>query len=166
MREFIGHRIKMTVREAGVVEGLMVSENKSFVFLKEDDGIIHRYPRGHIVHFCPLDFEPVEYVPFHVLSCRNKVTACPGVQFIQQGEGVRPADFETFMGPCPCRADTCDFGTKGELRTVDGKVLGAMFKDVLFGDYPEEGKECASAGVDDAVGDGPEHGRGDGEAEV
>jgi hypothetical protein len=168
MREFIGHKMNLTVQEKGDVEGIMVSENKSFLFLKEGDGRIHRYAKGKVIGFVPLDCEPVNFVPFHLLRCINKKTGCPGVQFIQEGAGFKPTDFETFMGPCECRADTCDFGTKGELRTVDGKFLKEMFKNVLFGDYPEgkEAKSGRSTRTDETPGDVEESSGRAGEGEI
>jgi len=167
MREFIGHKMTLTVEEKGDVEGIMVSENKTFLFLKEQDGRIHRYTKGKVVGFVPMDFEPFEYVPFHLLQCKNKATGCPGVQLIQEGAGVKPSDFEVFMGPCECRDEACDYGTKGELRTVDGKLLRTVFKDLLFGDYPtKEATSGGSTGIDETVGDSENQGRRDGEGEV
>jgi len=167
MREFIGHEITLTVEEKGDVEGIMVSENKTFLFIKEGDGRIHRYAKGKVVGFVPMDFEPFAYVAFHLLRCQNKKTGCPGVQMIQEGAGIKPSDFEVFMGECDCRDDTCDYGTKGELRTVDGKFLKEIFKDVLFGDYPT--KEATSGGstrTDEAAGGSEDESRRDGEGEV
>jgi hypothetical protein len=167
MREFIGHKMILTVEEKGDVEGIMVSENKSFLFVKQDDGRIHRYAKGKVCGFVPMDFEPFEYVPFHLLRCKNKTTGCPGVQMIQEGIGVKTGDFEVFMGACECREDTCDYGTKGELRTVDGKFLKTVFGDVLFGDYPT--KEATSGGstrTDEAIGGRADEGGRDGAGEV
>jgi hypothetical protein len=167
MREFIGHKMTLTVEEKGDVEGIMVSENKTFLFIKQEDGRIHRYAKGKVVGFVPLDFEPFSYVAFHLLRCQNKKTGCAGVQMIQEGAGVKPSDFEVFMEGCDCRDDTCDYGTKGELRTVDGKYLKTIFKDVLFGDYPmKEATSGGSTGIDETPGSGEDESRRDGEGEV
>ena len=171
MREFVGHKLKVTVEHLGEVEGVAINENKVFLFLKVvQDGSerVMRIPKGKICAFTPMDAEPEDYVPFHVLYCDNKTLGCPGVQYIQEGPGFNPADLEVFMSPCECRVDGCRCGTKGELRTVKGDTLRRMFKDILFGDYPKK-KEAPSAGrtrADEAAGSRKDESGRAGEGEV
>lgn len=148
MREFIGHSVKIAVEEMGVVTGTVVDDTKIFLLIKGADGNITRVVKSKICGFTPTDFEPYKYVPFYVLRCLNKKTECPGVSYIKRGssaKGFSPSDFEFFMEDCPCRCDTCSFGSKGELRTVEGKFLEKMLTDTIFGDYPEPKKEKNSA---------------------
>lgn len=163
MREFIGHKVKVAVEEVGVVSGTVTSDTQLFLFVKGDDGKITRIVKSKICAFTPLDFEPHKYLPFFVLRCKNDKTGCPGVQFIKP-EGFSQDDFKTFMEPCPSRCDTCTYGSMGELRTVDGEFMRKIFKDIMFGDYPEpkKGKTSAkpSARPSAAVGSGAAEGAG------
>ena len=142
MRNMLGKEIDVYVQDEGQVIGKLVSDERSFVLLKLEDGRIKRVVKQKICSFMPTGDEPEEvgYVPFHVLYCENPTTKCPGVQFVQEGEGVSKTDFEKFMGGCPCR-DDCRFGTKGELRSVDGAYLKDMFGNTMFGVYPEKKEE-------------------------
>lgn len=144
MREFIGH--KLMVRSTGLpsaVEGIMVEDRSNMIILKGSDGSLTRVVKSHIAGFAPTDFEPVDYVPFHMLFCENRKSGCRGVKYIREGAGVAVKDYEEFMAPCPCRSQGCTFGTKGELRTVEGKILRETIAGTMYGDYPEK-KEAAS----------------------
>ena len=65
---------------------------------------------------------------------------CPGVQYVKEGSGFSHTDIEVFVGPCPCRAEDCIMGTKGELRSVSGKFLRGMIAGTMFGEYPKKGE--------------------------
>lgn len=136
MREFIGHKVKVAVENMGAVTGTLVDDRPSMILVKGADGTITRIIKAHICGFLPTDFEPFEYVAFHVLYCENKRLACPGVQYIKEGEGFARSDVEVFVGPCPCRCEDCTMGTKGELRSVSGKFLREMIAGTMFGEYP------------------------------
>jgi hypothetical protein len=142
MRMFIGHKLKVIADNfPGPVEGVLVDERPDRILLKGADGGITRIIKTHISGFKPQDFEPSDYVPFHVLYCEDKNRGCPGVKYVKEGQGVSMNDYKPFMDPCPCKSETCGFGTKGELRTVSGKVLIEMLNGTMYGDYPTEMKE-------------------------
>lgn len=146
MRPYIGHEIKFVI-EGFRLGGILTSEDSVFLYIKnKKNGEIWRVPKGKLVGFTPMDFEPNEYVPFHVLYCENESMSCDGVRFIKEGSGFKTADFDVFMGGCPCKSETCKMGTKGELRTVSGDVLKKMFVGILFGDYPEKEEKHAGRG--------------------
>ena len=145
VRKFIGHKVKFAIEGVGQVEGIVVGEMKDRILVKGEDAKITRIPKGKICLFTPVDFEPFKYVPFHVLRCSNKETGCPGVQYIQEGAGIKETDFHIFMKPCPCLSEGCSYATKGELRTVDGTFVREMFDSVLFGDYPQKEKKSAGS---------------------
>ena len=145
MREFIGHRVKFAVEQMGMVEGTVVDEKPSMLLVQGSDGKITRVVKAHICGFLPLDFEPFEYVPFHVLFCENRKMSCPGVQYVKEGEGFSRQDIEVFAGPCPCRNEGCTVGTKGELRSVSGKFMHQMLHGTMFGEYPKKGAVHAAA---------------------
>ncbi len=52
------------------------------------------------------------------------------------------------MAACPCRVPECDYGTHGELRTVDGEILKNVLGNTIFGDYPEKKEETSGSGTD------------------
>ena len=158
MRQFIGHTVKVAAEQIGVVEGTMVDDKPSLILVQGKDKKITRVVKSHICGFLPTDFEPFEYIPFHVLFCENKRTKCPGVQYIKKGEGFTREDVEVFVGPCPCRAEDCSMGTKGELRSVSGKFLENMLNETMFGEYPKKGG--GSGNKDDAGRDGQIAGAG------
>jgi len=145
MRKFIGHKVKIAVQELGMVQGTVINETKDRIMVKGEDDKVTRVIKSKVCAFTPLDFEPEDYVPFHVLYCQNRAKKCPGVRFVQEGEGFRPKDVEVFMGPCPCRDDSCSYGSKGEIHSVAGGFLREMFADTIYGDYPKN-KEVKSAG--------------------
>lgn len=147
MREFMGHKVRFVVHQLGVVEGTVVDDAKDRILVKGEDDKITRVIKSHICAFTPLDFEPVDYVPFHILRCWNKNTNCPGVRFILEGDRFKATDFETFMSPCPCRSDSCAHGTKGELHSISGSFLRETFADTIYGDYPKKKKEDKSGGT-------------------
>lgn len=160
VREFIGHKIKVATRSMGAVEGLLVDDRKDMILLKGNDGKIFRIIKTDIGCFVPMDFEPFEFVPFHVLFCRNKRMPCPGVQYVKEGQGFTRKDLDEFVGPCPCREDDCEMGTKGELRTVSGDFLREMLGGTLFGTYPQKegekkhGGESGSSGATETAPSG------------
>lgn len=137
MREFIGHKISVVAKVIGKISGVMIDDTKSLILLRGADGKITRVVKAHICAFSPDDFEPSEYTPFLVLFCENKDMPCPGVQTIKKGEGFSQSDIDLFTAGCPCKCETCRFGSRGELRTVSGNVLSGMFDGIMFGDYPE-----------------------------
>jgi len=145
MREFIGHSVKVATRAMGVVEGTLVDDRQSMILVQGKDKTITRILKQDIGAFLPTDFEPYEYVPFHVLYCENERMKCPGVQYIKEGEGFSRGDVEVFVGPCPGRCEDCKMGTKGELRSVSGKFLRQMIAGTMFGEYPK--KESSHGGV-------------------
>jgi hypothetical protein len=132
--------MKVATKTMGVVEGLLVDDRPSMVLVKGNDGKITRIIKTDIGGFVPVDFEPFEYVPFHVLFCENKRMPCSGVQYVKEGEGFTRNDVEVFVGPCPCRSEDCVMGTKGELRSVSGKFLRSMIgvEGTMFGEYPKK----------------------------
>lgn len=139
MKEFIGHRLKVLADNfPGPVDGIMVQDRTDMFLLKGSDGKITRIIKSKVSGFVPMDFEPVDFVSFHMMYCENVDTKCPGVQFIQEGDGVSRKDFDKFMSPCPCRAESCKFGTKGELRSVPGSYLRKVITGAVFGEYPEK----------------------------
>lgn len=150
MRKFIGHQLQLLV-DGQKVEGEFIGEGqgdeKGLLLVKDKDGTIWRVPKGKVgpFRYANSSDEDADYVPFLVLSCSNPSTKCPGVQFVKEGNGFKQSDFELFMGDCPCRADTCRFGSAGELRSVKGGLLREMLADTRFGEYPEKGKKHGSA---------------------
>jgi len=141
VREYIGHRLKCIVQGfPAPFTGLLVKEDANFLYLKGEKEV-WRIPKGKLCGFTPIDAEPLDYVPFHVLYCENKTTNCQGVQYVKEGTGFAQKDVNVFMEPCPCKCETCRQGTRGELKTVSGKVLKKMFSGMLFGDYPVLNKE-------------------------
>lgn len=137
MKEFVGHKLKLMVDNfPGPVEGVMVADSPQMLIVRGSDGKLVRIIKSRVSGFVPMDSEPVDFVPFHVMFCENEATRCPGVQFIQDGEGVSRKDFDKFMSPCPCKAESCKFGTKGEMRSVTGTYLKKMIAGALFGEYP------------------------------
>ena len=155
MRSFIGHAVKVATRSLGVVEGTMVDDRQSMVLVQGKDKKITRILKQDIGAFLPTDFEPFEYVPFHVLYCENERLKCPGVQYVKEGEGFSRSDVEVFVGPCPSRCEDCKMGTKGELRSVSGKFLRQMLAGTTFGEYPKKGVQYGSVRTNEAgVGSG------------
>ena len=138
MREYIGHELKL-IADGIATKGLMVKEDSIFAYVKGEKET-WRIPKAKIGMFAPTDFEPFDYVPFHVLFCENPAINCPGVQFIKEGAGFSQQDMERFMKPCPQCSSECKRGSKGELRTVSGKFLSKMFSGTMYGDYPPEKK--------------------------
>ena len=119
MRPFIGHSMKVLADNfPGPVEGTMIDDKPNMILLKGKDGKVTRVVKSHISGFVPMDFEPTDYVPMHMLFCENKGKECPGVKYVKEGPGMAAKDYEEFMGPCPCRTQDCSYGTKGELRSV------------------------------------------------
>lgn len=145
MREFIGHTVKVATRSLGVVDGTMIDDRQAMILVQGKDKKITRILKQDIGAFLPTDFEPFEYVAFHVLYCENARLKCPGVQYIKEGEGFARSDVEVFVGPCPSRCEDCKMGTKGELRSVSGKFLRQMLAGTMFGEYPK--KESKHGGV-------------------
>jgi hypothetical protein len=150
MRKFIGHQMRFIV-DGHKVEGEFLGEGagdeKGLLLVRSaEDNTITRIPKGKIGPFTYADQkdETTEYVPFLVLRCFNRTSRCPGVQFIKEGPGFRPGDFEVFMGECPCRDDSCSHGSAGELRSVTGGLLRDMLADTRFGEYPERKKNASS----------------------
>ena len=138
MRQFIGHTLKVLADNFPTpVEGIMVEDRTDRISLKGKDGKITRVVKSHISGFTPMDFEPFEFVPFHVMYCENERMKCPGVQFIKEGAGVAQSEYDQFMGPCPCRNEACKFGTRGEIRSVNGEILRQMLAGTMYGEYPE-----------------------------
>ena len=142
MREFIGHEVEFYVEGQGIVKGTVINDAKDRIFVKRADGKVSRVIKLHICSFTPLDCEPEEYIPFHILHCWNKNTGCPGVRFVLEGEGFRAKDFEVFMEPCPCHDESCSYGTKGEIHSVPGTFLRETFADTIYGEYPKKKKEA------------------------
>jgi len=138
MRKLVGGRIKMVVVGVGPVSGVLMADEKDIVYLRgDDDGSLTRIVKRHIAMFKP-EKEPEGSASAYVLFCENKAARCPGVQFVVSGEGFRKADFDLFMGPCPCRRDDCRHGSKGEIRCVDPAFLAGMLDGTLYGGYPEK----------------------------
>jgi len=143
MRGMIGKRIIVHVSDEGDVKGKLVFEDKAFIYLKMEDDRVKRIVKNKICSFIFQDKDDddmEEFVPFHLMYCENKLIKCEGVQFVQEGPGVKRGDFEKFMGGCPCR-DDCSFGTKGELRSVSGEYLNKVFGNTMFGCWPDKKEE-------------------------
>jgi hypothetical protein len=135
------------------VEGEFLGEGQGdeagTVLVKDKEGVVWRVPKGKIGLFTYVDSkeETAIFVPFLVLRCSitQPSTKCSGVQFIKEGSGFKRSDFGLFMDDCPCKDETCRFGSAGELRSVDGNLLRVMLSDTRFGQYPEKkGKANAS----------------------
>lgn len=162
MREFIGHTLKVLADNfPGPVEGVMVDDKPNMILLKGKDGKVTRVVKSHISGFTPMDCEPNDYVPFHVLYCSNADGGCPGVSYVHEGAGVAVKDYEAFMGACPCRSDRCRFGTKGELRTVAGSFLRDMMAGTMYGEYPRKGALHGAASKQGAAKAGASEGSGE-----
>lgn len=161
MREFIGHKIKVAVEVLGVVEGVLADVRPTEILVKGDDGKITRVRQDAIKGYLPVDFEPFDYIPFHVLFCENKKSGCPGVQYVKEGEGFTHGDLEVFTSPCTERCEDCTMGTKGELRSVRGEFLRQMLAGTMFGDYPtKESTNGRAEHAAPAVAKGEGKGRG------
>jgi hypothetical protein len=153
MREFIGHVLKVVATGfPGPVEGVMVDDRPNLIMLMGKDKKVTRIVKSHICGFAPMDEEPKEYVPFTVLACQDEKAKCPGVQYVVEGAGFKKSDFEVFMGACPCRSEDCRFGSKGELRSVDGPFLRGMLAGAMFGAYPERKEKRHGSGISKAGG--------------
>jgi hypothetical protein len=138
MREYIGHKIKCIVEGfPGPMTGILVREDPNFMYVKGEKDT-WRIPKGKVCGFTPVDFEPLDYIPFHVLYCDNEKKDCLGVQYIVEGAGFSQKSLSLMMEPCPCKDETCRRGTKGELRTVSGAFLKKVLSGMLFGNYPEK----------------------------
>jgi hypothetical protein len=136
------------------VAGIMTNEDTTFVYLKGEKDT-WRLPKGKICGFAPMDFEPLDYLPFHILYCENKNMDCPGVQFIKEGAGFSQKDLEIFMGPCSCKTNECLRGSRGEVRSVSGAFLKKMLNGMLFGEYPEKkGARNGNKRTDKETGNG------------
>jgi hypothetical protein len=142
MKKFIGTEVKFVVAEIGPINGVVVGDQRDRVLVKGDDGKVVRLIKSKIIAFTP-EKEPNKKggIPLHVLCCENLHTGCPGVQFVHQGQGFTQRDCDAFMDACPCKADDCRRGTKGELSCVDPAFLAEMLVGTLYGDYPEAGKK-------------------------
>jgi len=147
MRKFVGHQMRFMV-EGKKVEGEFIGEGrgdeKGTILVKDSDGTIWRVPKNKVGPFTYADpkDEVSDYVPFIVLRCVNESINCPGVQFVKEGPGFKQSDFGLFMDDCPCREDSCRFGSAGELRSVSGKLLREMLADTRFGQYPKKKGEA------------------------
>jgi hypothetical protein len=147
MREFIGHVLKVIADNfPSPVEGVMVDDKPNMILLKGKDGKITRIVKSHISGFIPMDFEPFEFIPFHVMFCENEQARCPGVQYVKEGAGVAASEYEQFMAPCPCRVKACKFGTKGEIRSASSVFLRKMIGGTMYGEYPAKAKKEAANG--------------------
>ena len=148
MRKFIGHNMQFLV-DGNKVAGEFIGEGKGdeagLLLVRGEDGSVWRIPKGKIgpFRYANAEEENSDYTPFLVLKCFNTTTKCPGVQFIKEGNGFKQSDFALFMDECPCKSDSCRFGSAGELRSVNGNLLREMLADTRFGDYPKEGKTNA-----------------------
>ena len=160
MREFIGHTVKVAVEALGLVEGTLIDERQTMILVQGKDKRITRIIKAKICGFLPTDFEPMEFIPFHVLYCENKRMSCPGVQYVKEGEGFSRQDVEMFVSPCPCRCEDCKMGTKGELRSVSSQFLKGMISGTMFGEYPtkKEAKNGTAKRDGGGVGSGGNNG--------
>lgn len=86
MRNMISKEVDIYVQDEGSVIGTMTADDRSFVHLRLEDGRMKRVVKSKICSFVPTstEAEDSDYVPFHILFCENKITKCPGVQFIQE----------------------------------------------------------------------------------
>ena len=137
MKELIGKSIQIYINGLGMLKGIVIDDTKDVVLIKDNNEKIFRIFKNQIVCYVP-EQESLNYVPFHVLFCRNDSQNCPGVQYIQEGHGFNLSDVEKFVSDCPCRNATCKMGSKGELRNIDGDFLRDMLANTIFGDYPEK----------------------------
>jgi len=155
MRQYVGHKMKFVVEGFPVpVTGTMINEDGTFVYLKGEQEVT-RIVKGKICAFAPMDFEPLDYLPFHILYCENEGIGCSGVQFVKEGSGFSQKDLDEFMEPCPCKSADCKRGTRGELRSVSGAFLKKMLNRMMFGEYPEKkGEKSGSKRTDEKTGSG------------
>ena len=152
MKEFIGKRVKFGLEGMPPFTAIVVGDQRDVILvrcLKKTEESVEPVPVGGVIRlvktkvtmFEPMDGEPVEVTPLHVLYCENSQAGCDGVQFIHAGEGFTRKDVEAFMAPCPCMVPECRRGSKGELRCVESAFLAEMLKGTLYGDYPKAEKE-------------------------
>jgi len=141
MRNLIGIETKFRVLGIdGSVSGVVVKDEKDRVYVRGQNGKISRIPKVKICMFEPQE-EPEEYIPFLLLFCENQTLGCPGVQYVQAGEGFRPEDCEIFMKQCPRACSGCRRGSRGELRGIASSTLKEMFDGMMFGEFPKAEKE-------------------------
>ena len=166
MRDLVGHKVTMVaIGFPKPMSGTLVNETQTEVHIKslsQTQNIVWRIPRDKVCGYASLDAPATNFSPFHVLFCDNKGLKCKGVQYIKAGEGFSRADLDVFMSGCPKRSIDCRCGSKGEIRTVASDVLKEMFTGVLFGDYPEGGKEDGrpSTETEPSEGGGRKAGKG------
>lgn len=139
MKDLIGIKVKV-LADGHMFEGVVILDRPDRVMLKGNDGKIFRVVKSHITMFVP-EREAVPFSPFQLIFCNNPEIKCPGVQYVVEGEVQNRAMYEAFMKPCPRRCPTCRCGTKGDIRTLSSECLRSVFCGVLFGEYPESGKE-------------------------
>lgn len=139
MKEFVGKKVRFLIEGAGSLEATVVSDSKNIVFVRiGDDEHVTRIVKNKISLFKPLDLEDEKVPTLLMLFCENPTINCPGVKFIKKGDGFSQSDFDTFMGPCKSRCESCRRGSHGDIRCVDGKIMTNIFSGCLFGKYPEE----------------------------
>ena len=137
MKKYIGIEVKFIVNNLGAVNGVVVGDARDRVLVRGSDGEVVRLIKQHIIAFTP-NTEPKSSLPLNMLFCENVHTKCPGVQFVHQGNGFTQSDCDGFMDACPCKADTCRRGTKGELGCVDPALLADILTGTLYGEFPKE----------------------------
>jgi hypothetical protein len=136
MRDLVGKTVRFILEgQEGAFSGEVLKDAKDRVFVKSETGIT-RLIKSKVCGFEPAE-EPGEWVNLLVLACQNTTIGCPGVQYVQEGDGFKQTDFDVFMGQCPRKCDSCKRGSKGELRSVDGPFLRQMLAGVICGEYPK-----------------------------
>ena len=136
MRDLVGQTVTFMLEGGIPMKGLVVRDMKDRVLVKGEEGRIARIIKAKMLAFEPEE-EPGEWVNLLVLACQNPKIKCPGVQYVQEGEGFKQRDFEVFMGQCPRKCESCKVGSKGELRSVEGPFLRQMLAGVICGEYPK-----------------------------
>ncbi len=139
MKEFIGKKVEFVLDGFDKPFVAKVVEDSPVLVLVQgtNDTRPRRIVKSKIVMFMPMEDVETDSVSLQVLACQNVKLHCPGVKFVQEGAGVKRADFDKFMGPCPKRTPECKCGTMGELRSMPGSKLRDMVAGTVFGDYPE-----------------------------
>lgn len=142
MKKYVGKKVQF------IIDGMsdsfsarVVSDHRDRVVVQDDMEQAYVIIKQKIVMFKPLEkVDEEDEVSLNVLYCENPTTGCPGVQYVKEG-GYNRKDFQTFMGPCQHHCGTCRAGSRGDVRSMDGRLLRRMLSGTMFGEYPHEKSE-------------------------
>jgi hypothetical protein len=135
MKNLVGQNV--VVRADGqTIKGRLIKDMKERVILQgnDEEGTVMTIIKNKISMFFAKGGKGIPTLS--VLACSNPEINCKGVKYIKEGE-VKEKDYGVFMHDCPARTSECLHGDLGNIFQVDDKTLTEMFKNTLFGDYPE-----------------------------